>query len=212
MSEAVTNAMIHTVSSVSRLPYTRDFSRYMSALNLKSWPNIETMIAQSRSFIRIQEKIEWKVLNDFLEAEDYVKMFENIRQIYDHDTKWNLAEYSARHHTVESFQGDLKLMSRWENELEKMKTISVSGILQVESKRLKQMLIPKLTSKTEAIKALLNRYSHNRCFAILEEYKQALGTASARPQHLKDYAHFVEEMQSIKVPSTHEGYIIKLLV
>jgi hypothetical protein len=205
MIHNVTGAIIQTVSSVSRLLYTRDFNAYVSKLNLKSWPHIGTMIAQCRRFIRIKGEIDRKVLNDFLEAEEYVKVFENIRHIYDHDIQWNLADYSSCHHNVISFQADLKLMSRWDYELDKMRVNGVCGIMQVESRRLKQMLIPKLAEKAEAIKNLLDSYAKNRCLAILREYKQALNTVSARPQHLKDYAGFVEEMQHIKVTSTYEG-------
>jgi dynein heavy chain len=205
MIHNVTSAIIQTVSSVSRLLYTRDFNAYVSKLNLKSWPHIGTMIAQCRRFIRIKGEIDRRILNDFLEAEEYVKVFENIRHIYDHDIQWNLADYSSCHHTVISFQADLKLMSRWDYELDKMRVNSVCGIMQVESRRLKQMLIPKLAEKAEAIKNLLDSYAKNRCLAILREYKQALNTVSARPQYLKDYAGFVEEMQHIQVTSTYEG-------
>ena len=198
MVVSMTDEMISTVNAVSRVLFIRPFAQYLSAHAITDGPHVGSTIRQNADFVQIRNDINEKIRDDYKEAEEYVKVFDNVRPIYEHDLTWNFDEYQAQKHTMATLKSDLAQMNAWDKELEKMRAGQTIGILHVESRKLKQALIPMTTSKMEAMKGLVRDLARVRCRDQLIEYKQRIQILVQRPQHLQDFATFVEKKQDLK--------------
>jgi dynein heavy chain len=89
-------------------------------------------------------------------------------------------------------------ISLWEKELEKMRARQPCGILEVESRKLKQMLIPMTAEKMEALKGLVKDLARAKCKEQLNKYKNRISKLSQRPVHLKDFAAQVEAVEALR--------------
>ncbi|KAG6597879.1 dynein heavy chain [Phytophthora cinnamomi] len=194
---AMTDDIVSTVNSVSRVLYLRPFAAYVGNA-VADAPHVGSTITSSVAFGQIRKELVAKIASDYAEATEYVKIFDNVRPIYEYDKVWDLEEYSQRAHTVTTLKADMLQISTWEKELEKMRAGQTIGILHVESRKLKQTLIPMTTAKLDAMKGLVKDLARARCKTQLGEYKQRIQSLLQRPQHLKEFAGHVERVQNLK--------------
>lgn len=59
---------------------------------------------------------------------------------------------------------------------------------QVESRKLKQMLIPMTEEKMDQMKTLVKDLARSKCKEQLVKYKSRLAVIAQKPTHLKDFA------------------------
>ncbi|KAE9330777.1 Dynein heavy chain 6, axonemal [Phytophthora fragariae] len=194
---AMTDDIVSTVNSVSRVLYLRPFAAYVGNA-VADAPHVGSTITSSVAFGQIRKELVAKIASDYAEATEYVKIFDNVRPIYEYDKVWDLDEYSQHAHTVTTLKADMLQISTWEKELEKMRAGQTIGILHVESRKLKQTLIPMTTAKLDAMKGLVKDLARARCKTQLGEYKQRIQSLLQRPQHLKEFAGHVERVQNLK--------------
>ena len=193
----MTEATVNAINSVSRILFIRPFNQYCAS-NMDD-PHVGATIRASVEYTAILEHINAKIVTDYAEASEYVKNFDSVRPIFEHDRKWDFEnEYSQRSHTIHSLKTDTSQISVWEKELEKMRVGQTIGILHVESRKLKQMLIPMTATKLDAIKGLVKELARSKCRSQLSEYKQRIQLLVQRPQHLKEFAANVEKCQNLK--------------
>lgn len=193
----ITDDIVSTVNSVSRVLYLRPFAPYVGSV-VADAPLVGSMLMNNAAFEQIRKDLVAKVQSDFAEALEYVKIFDTVRPIYEFDQNWDLEEYSQRAHTVNTLKADMQQISTWEKELEKMRAGQTIGILHVESRKLKQTLIPMTAAKLDAMKSLVKDLARTRCKFQLGEYKQRIQLLLQRPLHLKEFAGHVERIQSLK--------------
>ena len=67
--------------------------------------------------------------------------FDSVRPIYDFHMTWNLEEFKALDHTAQSLKDSLDQYTVWEKEVEKMRARQPCGILEVESRKLRCVLV-----------------------------------------------------------------------
>lgn len=194
---SMTDDIVSTVNSVSRVLYLRPFVPYIGN-SVADPPHIGSTISSSSDFLQIRKDLVAKIISDYAEATEYVKIFDSVRPIYEYDKEWDFDEYSQRAHTVTSLKADMLQISTWEKELEKMRAGQTIGILHVESRKLKQTLIPMTTAKLDAMKGLVKELARSKCKNQLVEYKQRIQALLQRPQHLKEFAAHVERVQGLK--------------
>uniref|UniRef100_K3WBQ7 AAA+ ATPase domain-containing protein n=1 Tax=Globisporangium ultimum (strain ATCC 200006 / CBS 805.95 / DAOM BR144) TaxID=431595 RepID=K3WBQ7_GLOUD len=194
---AMTDDIVNTVNSVSRVLYLRPFAPYV-ANTIADAPHVGLTISTSVDFQQIRKDLVAKIITDYGEAAEYVKIFDNVRPIYEYDKVWDFDEYAQRAHTVATLKTDMLQISTWEKELEKMRAGQTIGILHVESRKLKQTLIPMTTAKLDSMKGLVKDLARAKCKNQLIEYKQRIQALLQRPQHLKEFASHVERVQSLK--------------
>ncbi|RHY05497.1 hypothetical protein DYB25_001425 [Aphanomyces astaci] len=195
---SMTDDIVGAVNSVSRIIYLRPFAQYM-ANAITDGPHIGPTITHSVDFQSIRADLVAKIQNDYAEATDYVKIFDSVRPIFEYDKQWDFeSDYSQRTHTVTSLKADMLQIATWEKELEKMRAGQTIGILHVESRKLKQNLIPMTAAKLDAMKGLVKDQARAKCKLQLSEYKQRIQMLSQRPQHLKEFAAHVERVQGLK--------------
>ncbi|KAH9121803.1 hypothetical protein LEN26_010526 [Aphanomyces euteiches] len=195
---SMTDDIVGVVNSVSRIIYLRPFAPYMANALMDS-PHVGPTITQSVDFKTIRADLVAKIQNDYLEATEYVRIFDSVRPIFEYDKQWDFEnDYSQRTHTVNSLKADMLQIATWEKELEKMRAGQTIGILHVESRKLKQNLIPMTSAKLDAMKGLVKDQARAKCKLQLSEYKQRIQMLSQRPQHLKEFAAHVERVQGLK--------------
>ncbi|CAM9258278.1 unnamed protein product, partial [Choristocarpus tenellus] len=170
-----------------RILYLRPFNERVGD-TVKDGPNIHNIIQGSRIFSATSADVFGKVENDFAEAEEYVVTFESVRPIYEYSRSWDFEAYKKQSHTVSTLKEQMVRISNWVNELEKMRARQPCGILEVESRKLKQMLIPMTEEKMDQMKTLVRDLARARCKDQLVKYKQRLAQIAQKPVHLKDFA------------------------
>jgi DNA repair exonuclease SbcCD ATPase subunit len=97
----------------------------------------------------------------------------------------------------------MERIGTWVNELEKMRARQPCGTLEVESRKLKQALLPMTEEKLDAMKALVRDLARAKCRDQLSKYKAKLVTIAARPTHLKEFAQHVEQLESLRAQEKH---------
>lgn len=194
---SMTDDIVSTANSVSRVLYLRPFASYVVNV-VSDAPHVGATISSSVDFQQIRRELVAKIITDYSEAAEYVKIFDNVRPIYEYDKMWDFDEYSQRSHTVATLKTDMLQISTWEKELEKMRAGQTIGILHVESRKLKQTLIPMTTAKLDSMKGLVKDLARAKCKNQLIEYKQRIQALLQRPQHLKEFASHVERVQALK--------------
>lgn len=192
---SMTNDIVTTATSVPRVLHFRHFAPYV-AQNTVETADVCTIVTGSILFQTAQKDITGKVLQDFAEAFEYLKSFENIRPIYEYDKAWNLEEYVQRAHTVASLKAEMAQLIQWEKELDKMRVGHTIGILHVESRKLKQSLVPACSAKVDELKCLIRDLARTRCKKNLNEYKQLTQLLVQRPILLREFATFVQRIRS----------------
>jgi len=197
MIHTMTDAMITTMSNVTRILYLRPFAEHIANV-VRDAPSVPEIVRSLSSFRHICDSISDKVEVDFGKATEYVTTFQSVRPIYEYNRKWNLEAYRRQSHSVPSLKEEMELVANWEKELEKMRARQPCGILEVESRKLKQTLIPLTGEKMDALKGLVKELSRAKCKEQLVKYKSRISKISQRPQHLKDFAAQVDAVEELK--------------
>eukprot|EP00741_Cyanophora_paradoxa_P024436 tig00022075_g23593.t1 len=189
--------MINTVNLVPRLLYMRPFKPYFNGASVVG-PHVGSMIRQSEKFIDIKQKCDEVIARDFSQAVDYSKTFEEYRQIYTFGETWNYEEYEKAPHTVKEFKSDMDRMKRWQGDLEKMKLSNVLGVLHVDSKRLKNQLVPITSKALESMKQLLLQTARDKCIEVTQDFQNRIKQLQDKPRTLREFADFVSTSNQMK--------------
>jgi dynein heavy chain len=198
MVSQVLDATIVTVMQVSRIIYTQPFSSIMASI-VTDGPNVGSIIRDSSRFIHLQSSIDTKIVKDFTEADDYAQTFDIVRPVYNFDTNWDFDEYSAREHSIATIKETMDTMINWETELDRMRVGGAMGILHVESRKLKNKLVPMNAEKMEQVKSLLNDLAREKCKVQLEENRHRIEVLELRPTHLNAFAQQLDKLNKLKL-------------
>ena len=159
--------------------------------------NIPAMIRENRQFRVTSVSIQERLTADFDRAEEHAQTFESIRPIYEFNANWDYDEYRAQTHDISELKQMLELISNWNKELEKLRNKPI-GVLEVDSKRLKNELVPLRESRLQEIKEYIKDLAKERCKTLLEHYKDCIMKLSQKPQHLKDFAAHLNTVSSLR--------------
>ena len=159
--------------------------------------NIPAMIRENRQFRVTSVSIQERLTADFDRAEEHAQTFESIRPIYEFNANWDYDEYRAQTHDISELKQMLELISNWNKELEKLRNKPI-GVLEVDSKRLKNELVPLRESRLQEIKEYIKDLAKERCKTLLEHYKDCITKLSQKPQHLKDFAGHLNTVSSLR--------------
>jgi len=191
--------MIRTVGSVPRIIFIRPFKGIVSPL-IKYTPDVRNFILDSEEYKMIKDSIGEKVLQDFKDAKDYSKTFEQVMPIFVYNQEFDFERYKKRDDlSLQVIKKDMVVLSDWTKDLEKMRVGNTVGILHVESRKLRSSLVPITELGLERMRGLLADLSKQKCGILLEEYKVQIRELEAQPMHLKDFAAHVEFVQQLKM-------------
>lgn len=156
----------------------RAFAQYFEGK--PSGLNPPSIIRSTPYFMMLRTEINQTILEDYTAAREYVKIFEDYRKVFDFGRTWSYEEYSAQQKTLREIRRDMHKQREWRNELERMKISNVVGCLYVDSKSLRNDLMPITTSTLDKIKLLLLNMSRETCLKVLEDMQQRIALLQAR--------------------------------
>ena len=195
------DSLIATLGGVMRILYLRPLAKYIpSSSTPKSSPNVQEIVRNNGDFKATCFAINAKVESDFKKAQEYVDAaFDKVWPIYEYSRRWDFDAYKRQAHTVASLKKEMEKVASWEKELEKMRTRQTCGMLEVESRKLRQTLIPMTTEKMEALKDLVKDLSRAKCKDQRNKYKSAVSKITPRPMHLNGFTVLLERVDEQRV-------------
>ena len=157
------DSLIATLGGVMRILYLRPLAKYIpSSSTPKSSPNVQEIVRNNGDFKATCFAINAKVESDFKKAQEYVDAaFDKVWPIYEYSRRWDFDAYKRQAHTVASLKKEMEKVASWEKELEKMRTRQTCGMLEVESRKLRQTLIPMTTEKMDVSASTARRSPHH---------------------------------------------------
>ena len=100
--------------------------------------------------------------------------------------------------SVASIKQQMTMVAHWEKDLEKMRPAHTIGILYIESRKLKQSLIPVCSNHLKYLKDQLVGLFRRRVGELLSEYTQRVHILEAQPSHLKEFAQHAESCKRLE--------------
>lgn len=175
----------------------RELGELVSALaTARSQPNLVEILAHSSEFRSISKQIDEKIEADFAKAHEYVETaFDKVWQIYDESRKWDMEAFKAKAQTVVTLKQELEKVTAWQRELDKMRTRSTVGMLEVESRKLRDMLIPITRERMEQLKEHTRNLTRAKCRDQLTKFKAAIVKIQMRPTDLDQFSVLLERLE-----------------
>ena len=189
--------MVGMVSNLQRILYVRSFKSYVAGL-VNDVPTVASIVRDSETFRDTVDAIQQKFAQDFEHAEQYAEIFEAVRPIQQFEANDDFEQFAQGPMNVNSIKKYMSRIQDWEKELDKMRVQNMIGVLHVESRKLKQSLLPITTNAMQRMKDVLNELASTKCRAMLTEYEARLKTLDVRPPKLKEFAGYVEKFHDLR--------------
>ncbi|KAG2451278.1 hypothetical protein HYH02_003884 [Chlamydomonas schloesseri] len=186
--EEVNNMMegiIGLAQQAPRLIFMRAFTQYFEGK--PSGLNPASVIRASPYFGELRAAINNTVHEDYAAAREYVKLFEAYRMVYDFGRTWSYEDYASKPKSLREIRRDMHKQREWRNELDRMKISNVVGCLYVDSKSLRNDLMPITLTTLEKIKGLLLSMARDTCLSVLEDVNTRIALLQARPTALNEF-------------------------
>jgi dynein heavy chain len=197
MVQQLVDQTINTCSTVSRIIFTEPFEAVMEAV-ITEGPSVAQIIRESPRYARALAAINEKIATDFEQADKVVLVFDDVRPVWDYDQTWDLEAYRAKEHTVESLSADLAMLTDWSVKLESMRGGNACGMLHVDSKNTKALLMPMNISKLEKVTGVLADAFGKRTKEIVADYKARMAKMANRPAKFDQFAAHMEHLRKMK--------------
>jgi len=191
INTSVMEGLMTTMNAVPRLLYMRSFGNFFEGTKMVGL-NPVGIIQETPFFNELRDSINRVVQSDFEEAREYVKEFEEHRVIYEFGRTWNEDDYSfiAQQHTVAQFKADMAQQSNWRNELERMKISKVVGVVMVDSRSMRNSLVPITLRTLDAIKLLVLNSARETTLKALANFQARCRALGDRPAGLDEFVAF----------------------
>eukprot|EP00761_Pharyngomonas_kirbyi_P002590 gb/GECH01002594.1/.p1 GENE.gb/GECH01002594.1/~~gb/GECH01002594.1/.p1 ORF type:complete len:999 (+),score=228.83 gb/GECH01002594.1/:1-2997(+) len=201
--ENITNS----ASEVRRVLYMKPFRVYVENDDENSYPtwHVGTVIRRNESFMYSKEGISNLFKEDFDAVKSYGKMFEFLQNWYDMAQSWNTEEYSSREHSISNFREDLNQLKQALKEIKEMQVSKELGVLYVESKNLRNSLIPQIEGILDDVKSTIISTAAQKCKTMLSEFQHRIKLLQESPDRLNTFADFVSNLSDIK--DNHEWLV-----
>jgi dynein heavy chain, axonemal len=185
-----------TVGNINRVTFLTK-SGGTRNISTASRGNIIKTVKENRTYIQLVEKIQLKIGSDFLKAFEHAQSFEAVRPMYEFNNAWSLERFVNQNHDMTSLKSLMEQIILWNKELEKLRNKSI-GILEVDSRRLKGELQPLQDARLKDIKDHVKDLAKIRCAQIIDHYKDCINKLSSKPNVLKDFASYVQVVNTMK--------------
>ena len=173
--------MVNSVGNLNRVAYLNN------KVNNSGGASIQSMVRNDRKFCETVQKIKDRLALDFDRADEHAHSFDSVRPIYDFNASWDFAAYKAENHDMGDLKGMMEMIGEWTKELEKLRNRPI-GVLEIDSKRLKNELNPLREARLHEIKDYIKELAKSKCMQLLDIYKEHLSKLNNKPSQLKDFA------------------------
>jgi len=179
--EKLIDVMVNSVGNLNRVAYLNNKG------GSSGGASIQSIIRNDRKFRATAELIKTRLKDDFERAEEHAHSFDSVRPIYDFNAKWDFAAFKAEQHDMGSFRSMMEMINDWNKELEKLRNRPI-GVLEIDSKRLKNELNPLREARLHEIKDYIKDNARQKCISLTELYKENLSKLSNKSGQLKEFA------------------------
>ena len=197
-------AMINNIHAVPRLLYMRPFKPYFHSGRVEG-PDVAKLVRHSTRFLAAQRSIAEVVTADFERATQYAEIFEEYRVIHCFGEYWNFDGYAERMHAMTSFKevvvtlkSDMGQLNKWFKELDRMRISGTERNLHVDSKTLKNLLIPITQKALDKCRNLLLQVARDNCMEALQAFQQRIRDLGEQPRTLRDFADYCDNLNRVR--------------
>ena len=190
INNTVIEGMINLIQAVPRLLYMRVFAGFFDGSPAGKGLNPVSIVRSTDYFQKLLQGINEVVTEDFKSADEYAQIFEDQRVIYEFGKTWDVEEYRTRDRDLGTYRQDMNQQREWKQVIERMKIGNVVGVLSVDSRSLRNSLLPVTTKTIDDIKALLLDSARDEAAKVLASYTELNATLSKRPEDLDDFVGF----------------------
>lgn len=201
----------NTVNAVPRLLYTRSFKAFFEGQQVIG-PTVTGIIKDSADFKSIQAGIEAELEADFIDGRVEVEQYEKYRKVSDFGETWDYNEYMGSNPSPPDMKAKMRELKQWNTEVEiQMPAYRTQGMLHIDGKRLKNMLLPITTDSLEQMRDYLKEQARDKCEEVLELYQQKVKLLSESPERLEAFAEYVKNKEDIKANAkemAHQKFLV----
>lgn len=126
-----------------------------------------------------------------------VQIFEEHRQIYTWESTWSPDAYGAERHSSKQFREDLARQREWRAELDRMKVGNSIGVLHIDSKSLRNSLLPVTARTLDAVKVVLLAAAREETVTVLMSFQQRIRALQDRPDQLDNFVDFMKLLEEM---------------
>jgi dynein heavy chain, axonemal len=167
---------------------------------------VSKVVRHDTRFIEVQKLLQEAVATDFVRAYAYAQEFEMYRVIHFFGQHFNFDAYAERQQegtsfkeTVQAFKTDMGQIKKWVIDLEKMKTSGTERNLHVDTKTLKNGLMPICQETLNKCRTLLLSVAREFCAEALASYQMRIRDLSEQPRSLRDFADYCDNLNRIRI-------------
>ncbi len=183
--------MVNSVGNLNRVAYLNNKTQQANGASIQS------MVRNDRKFCETIENIKRRLEQDFDRAAEFAHSYDSVRPIYDFNATWDFAAFKAQSHDMGTFKSMMQMINDWTKELEKLRNRPI-GVLEIDSKRLKNELNPLREARLSEIKAYIMDSARVKCLELTEKYKDHITKCANRPTQLKDFAAHAAVIAAMK--------------
>ncbi|KAL0478288.1 dynein heavy chain [Acrasis kona] len=183
--------IIETVNQVPRILYMKRFKIHLQNLD-------RYVIQGDEVYNSIRREIEQMLNTDFKRSLQYGKIFEGLKRWYTFSMNWNSDEYSSKKQSLQQFTADTTSVNSSLNELYRVPVQQEIGILFIDSRMLKNTLLPMMQQILEKIKSTIVASLRDKCSALILDFSNRIKSLKDRPVKLKHFAQFLDNLNSVK--------------
>jgi dynein axonemal heavy chain len=160
---------------------------------------VDDVLRNSHSYQRTVQAVIECLDRDFSEAGATVAPLNRFCTIHEFGVHWDAEEYRAQRLTVDELQADMAEKEQWWSDVERNMRYSYdAGIFQVESRELKECLLPIAKDALEVMKSMLLDLFREQCQKLHVGYEGQIKQLDDEPTNLNSYALYVEKCNEIR--------------
>lgn len=201
LKQAVASMLVDIVASltaVDRVLYMGNFKQFIFG-SLADGPQVDRIVYESRLFRETKQGIEKKIEEDYKAASSTINSLDKFRPLYEYGETFVPEDYCNEDHTLSTLQRDMQKQREWAEDVDRnIRHTYDAGMLQVESRELKDSLLPITERALATMKDLLLKIFHEKSFSLLGVYQKNIRELDEDPQNIKNYAGHVEKFRLIR--------------
>lgn len=168
-----------------------------------------SLARSSQEFDSVTIWIQKVVHKDFVNAVEHTTQLKRYHPLFKYVQRFNKEQFRLESHTFQSLRANVTQIFKWKHDIERIPAPRPVGpLLNVDPKRLRQLLSDGLPVALEAVEGLLIDMGNSMTQSLMAEYKQLTTQMEPRPEKLNRFADFVDLSQHARAGSSdlHERF------
>lgn len=188
-----------TISTVESVPRLLQMPTFKGMVAGAAEPNVAGTIRDSALFSETCAAIEQRVRRDFESATQIAQVFEQWREVFDFGERWDIARFRAQQPSVEEIQACMSKQTAWHTDIDRnMRPGYPVGIFHIESRKLKNQMLPLVDKAIVEMEELLLESFHDKCDSVLRLFTSRTAALGVEPTTLKAFAEHIAIQKKFK--------------